>query len=405
MTEGALDGLKIVEWGEMITAPYCGKLAADLGAEVIKIEPPGTGDNARHAGPFFQDVPGLDRSGLFLYLNTNKLSITLDPTTETGRQVFLDLIAEADVVLENQKVGFPESIGLGYDALHEINPRLIVVSISPFGATGPYRDYQATDLVVGQMAGLGYLQPGKEEGTVDMPPIRPGGRQADFGAGLTAAAAMMHALFQRSVSGEGSHVDVSSVEAAIAGDTTIIGPYLEKGTVEHRLPVGNTDGIGVGGYRLPCKDGYLVFQTGTYGEWQTFVDVMGNPEWTQDERFQELEARSECFLGVRPELWDWTRTQEKQKLYHATQRRRLTTFPVNTPEDIVNSEHLNERGFFVEVDHPETGPIKYPGAPAIMHGTPWAIRSAAPSLGQHNKEVLNGRLGRSLDDLTASQAI
>ena len=177
MSAGALEGLRILEWGELASAPYCGKLAADMGAEVIKVEPPRRGDKARWIAPFFQDTPGLDRSGLFLYLNTNKLGVTLDPSNPPGRQLFLDLVAQVDVVIENQPMGYPDSIGLGYEAMRQANSKVVLVSISPFGASGPYRDYQATDLIIAQMSGLGYILPGRGRGPlIGLPSGRADGR-------------------------------------------------------------------------------------------------------------------------------------------------------------------------------------------------------------------------------------
>ena len=391
MSAGALDGLRILEWGELVSAPYCGKLVADMGAEVIKVEPPRQGDKARWLAPFFQDIPGPDRSGLFLYLNTNKLGITLDPSKPLGRQLFLDLVAQVDVVIENQPMGYPDSIGMGYEALHQASSNVVLLTISPFGASGPYRDYQATDLTIAHMSGFGYPQPGREEATPDRPPLRPGGRQTDFNAGLTAAVAMMHGLFQRQASGEGSYVDVSALEATAIVSASL-GAYLDDGPVLRRVPTG-TAAETTWVERLPTKDGYLNIQSITYQDWQALAEIMGNPQWAQGEQFQDVSVRAEYFRGRRPELWEWTRTQEKQKLYHALQRRRMVAMPINTAEDLLNSEQLNTRGFFVEVNTPETGPLKYPGAPAKYSKTPWSIRRPAPSLGQHNREVFCERLG------------
>ncbi len=399
MSTGALEGLRILEWGDMITAPYCGKLAADLGAEVIKLERPREGDKARWIAPFFQDIPGPDRSGLFLYVNTNKLGITLDPSRPTGRQLFLDLLKQVDVVVENQPVGFPDSVGLGYDVLRQVNDQVIQLSISPFGDTGPYKDYQATDLIIAQMSGLGYPQPGWEEATADRPPIRPGGRQADFGAGLTASVAMMHAVFQRQANGKGCYVDLSALDTAASSITTLLGPYLDGGRVARRVPAGTPAEQGGGGGRVPTKDGYLILSPRSWVDWQALVEIMGNPEWARGEQFQNAALRTQYITGVRPELWEWTRTQDKQSLYHAAQRRRITSFPVNSPEDIVNSEHLKAREFFVQVDHPETGPVKYLGAPAKFSKTPWSIRRPAPRLGEHNVEVYCNRMGYSREKL------
>ncbi len=397
---GPLDGVKVLEWGDVVTAPYCGKLLADLGAEVIKIELPGHGDKSRSIGPFFKDIPGLNRSGLFLYLNTNKLGVTLDPSTESGREIFLDLISKTDVVLENQPVDYRDSIGLSYDTLRKTNPGVILVSISPFGETGPYRNYQATDFIISQMGGPGYLQPGREEASVDHPPVRPGGRQGDFSTALAAAGSVMHGLFQRQKTSEGCHIDVSALDSVASGSNTLVGPFFGNGTVIRRESPNATGPVPLlRENKVPCQDGYLVLQPRSYEDWQALAEIMGNPEWAQGEQFRDGALRAEYVLGKRPELWDWTRTQEKQSLYHAAQRRRIVSFPINNAEDLFNSEHLRAREYFVEVDSPETGPLKYPGAPAKFSKTPWSIRRAAPSLGEHNHMIFCETLGLTPDHL------
>ena len=164
MDREALSGLKVLEYGEFICAPYCGKLLADLGAEVIKVEPPGLGDKARHWGPFPQDLPHPEKSGLFLYLNTNKLGVTLNLESAAGIKIFTELVKQVDVLVENNPPKEMEWLGLDYESLHQINPRLVVTSITPFGQTGPYHDYKGCDLISFHMSGEAYVNPAGGKG-------------------------------------------------------------------------------------------------------------------------------------------------------------------------------------------------------------------------------------------------
>ena len=210
---GALSDLRVVEYAHFISGPYCTKRLADLGAEVIKVEDPGGGDVARRTGPFLCDVPGPHRSGLFLYLNTNKLGVTLNIRSPAGLNLLKKLLAEADVFVENNPPAVARDLGIDYDSLKEINPRLVVTSITSFGQDGPYCAYNANDLISAHFGGVSYITPGRVSDTAKFPPLRPGGRQIDYIAGSTGALATMFAVFARRLSGKGQHVDVSEQEA------------------------------------------------------------------------------------------------------------------------------------------------------------------------------------------------
>ena len=215
MADSALSGLKVVELGDFIAAPYCAKLMADMGAEVIKIEPPGLGDSARRYGPFPNDEPHSERSLLFAYMNTSKLGITLDVTKPLGKRVFRELLKDADVLVEANPPKTMEELGLDYDSIKDVNPGLIVTSITPFGQTGPYRDYKATELVSFHIGGIGYPTPGDVVNPDTSPPMKAPGHQADIMAGVTGASASMTALFAREFTGEGQHIDVSEQETLL----------------------------------------------------------------------------------------------------------------------------------------------------------------------------------------------
>ncbi|MEE8397795.1 MAG: CoA transferase, partial [Desulfobacterales bacterium] len=213
MTDGALSDLRVIEFADFISGPFCAKLMADLGAEVIKIETPSSGDTARQTGPFPNDIAHPERSGLFLYLNTNKQSITLDPGTSAGADIFKELVKSADVLIENMPPSTMEGLGLDYESLRRINPGLIMTSITPFGQSGPYAHRKANDLICTQMSGLAYHTPSGGVDSPERPPLKPGGRQSDFIAGSTAAAATMFAVIARRTLGEGQHLDVSQHES------------------------------------------------------------------------------------------------------------------------------------------------------------------------------------------------
>ena len=215
MDNKALSGLSVVELGGFIPAPYCTKLMADLGASVVKIEPPGSGDPARKYGPFPDDIPNIEKSLLFAYLNTNKKSVTLDVKNTTGKKILMELIRDADILVESNSPKSMQELGLDYESLSSENKGLIVTSITPFGQNGPYRDYKANDLVSFHIGGIGYPTPGDVDDPDTNPPLKAPGHQADIMAGATGASGSMSALFAREMTGTGQHVDVSEQEALV----------------------------------------------------------------------------------------------------------------------------------------------------------------------------------------------
>ncbi|MBI2305326.1 MAG: CoA transferase [Chloroflexi bacterium] len=402
MSQSALSDLKVVEYGQFISAPYCAKRLASLGAEVVKVEPPGVGDMARRMGPFRDDIPHPERSGLFLYLNMNKLGTTLDVANPRGKKIFLALIKDADILVENNPPQRMEELGLDYPHLREANPRIIMTSITPFGQTGPYRDYKGNDLIAFHTSGMAYDTRGPVADPNAIPPIKAGGRQADYTGGVLGAAATMSALFYRHLTDEGQHVDVSQQEALAiflrAGILSYTG--YDPSHIRRPLPKGPQP---IGGFLpytpLPCKDGMICFQSIEEYQWWNFVEIMGNPEWAADERFVDNTTRRDNMDALYPLLAQWTMQHTREEIYHAAQANHCTVFPVNTVEDLFKARQLQEREFFVELEHPEAGPLRYPGAPYKLSETPAQINSAAPLLGQHNEEILCQRLGYSPEEL------
>jgi len=397
MTKGALSDLKVIEWGEFISAPYCAKLLADLGAEVIKIEAPGVGDEARRFGPFPGDVPHPEKSGLFLYCNTNKLGITLDVRKATGKKILLTLIKEADIFIENHPPQEMEKLDLDFESLKKINPKLIMTSLTPFGQTGPHRNYKATDLVSFHMGGYGYHITGAVDDPNSDPPLKPRGHHANFAAGITGAAATLSAVFARKKTDRGQHVDISEQEAQVPFVFGNVANYTYEGKGNNRSRSKNppTGIVAV----LPAKDGAVSISPRENHLWARWVEVMGNPEWAKDERFKDRASRVKHWSDLQPLIAEWTKEHPKDEIYRTAQAKRVPVFPVNTIEAVFQAEQFTARGFFKEIDHPVAGTLTYPTAPYQFSRTPWEVIKPAPLLGEHNEAILCQRLGYSKSDL------
>jgi len=397
----ALGGVKVIEYAENVAGPYCGKLLADFGAEVIKIEGLHVGDPSRKKGPFPGDIPHQEKSGLFLYLNTNKYGITLDLESIAGQEVFTKLINDADILIEDKPPGGMERLGLGFEALRKVNPALIVVSITPFGQTGPHAGYKAYPLNSVHCGMLGYLTPWVSRWP-EREPIQPGGHLGEYGCGLSAATATLAVLYLQRFTGKGQHIDISKQEAIIALNRVNAPQFPNEGQSDTRF----VNLSGLLGDIVPCKDGHIVFQINETHHWQGFVKLIGSPEWALDPIYLNGEERGKRFrTEIRPRIVEWARDYTKEELYHRGQAANCPFAVVNSPEDVVNSEHLKERGFFVEVDHPAAGKIKQAGAPFILSETPWKIERPAPKLGEHNQEILCNKLGYSKLELLAYRSL
>jgi crotonobetainyl-CoA:carnitine CoA-transferase CaiB-like acyl-CoA transferase len=390
----ALSGLKVVEYAHFIAGPYCAKMMAGLGAEVIKVEEP-EGDPARQRGPFLDDLPHPERSGLFLYLNANKLGVTLNLRCATGLEMFQRLVAQADVLIEDSPPALARELGIHYQAFREVNPALVMTSITDFGQSGPYRDYKSCNLVANHMGGIGYLTPGIMPSLEEGSPLKGGGHQADFMAALSAAIVTMAAVYERRRTGEGCHLDLSEYEAVAAIAGRDIAAYSYEGTLPQRHKAMATGSFGL----VPCRDGYFQVHCRRNEEWRSFLEVLGCPELVSDERFLTPELRTENWSVLKPLLAQHAMHQSKEELYRRLQARRLACAPANTIADAFDSPHLATRGFPVNIEHPAAGRVRYPGGPYLLSQTPWQVERPAPLLGQHNEEVFCERLGFSKEEL------
>ena len=385
---GALASLKIIEIGELASAPYAAKLMADMGAEVIKIERPRVGDRARTRGPFPGGAPHPEKSGLSLYLNTNKLGITLDISRPEGFLLLERLAADADVLIHNVAPPDMDRVGLSFERMHKVNPRLVMTSITPFGVTGPRRDRRAEELTVWSAGGVCVLN-GAGPDYPELPPLKTFGNQAGFQGAVHGAVATMGAVLAQLRDNEGQHVDVSCQEA-IASQLELTfeyWPYMKAiATRLGKKPIQPLEA-------MQCKDGWIYVCCVEEHQWQAFVDLMGNPGWAGEEIFADRLKRGENWEALKIFVEEWVSQQTARDLYEKAQARRIPFAPVSTMGDLLNSPHLKARGFFVEIAQPVAGAHLYPGAPLQYGATPWAIRLPAPTLGQHNRAVLGGRLG------------
>jgi crotonobetainyl-CoA:carnitine CoA-transferase CaiB-like acyl-CoA transferase len=394
MVERALDGVKVIEYASFVAGPYCAKLLADLGAEVIKIEPPGIGDEARARGPFLHDIPHPDLSGLFLYLNGNKLGVTLNLDSATGRAIFKRLVASSDVLIEDHPPGKMAEMGLGYDILSGLNPRLIVMSVTPFGQTGPYRDYKAYYLNTFHASGAGYLLPSSSP-NLDREPIKGPGFLGEYDAGLCAAVAILGALYWRGASGLGQHIDVSKQEALMALEKMELARFHDEGKNPSRGPAG----------RPPMKfirskdGGLLLLEAPRDNQWQGLVALMGNPDWAKDEKFSTEQGRRENGDELRGHLAEWAQDYTADELFHGVQSKQCPAAPVNSVEEFLSSPQIKAREFLTEIDHPVAGKLAYPSSPYHFSETPSRVERPAPLVGQHNEEIFGHRLGYTREDL------
>ena len=388
----ALSGLRVLEIGAMVAVPYCGKLLASLGTDVVKIEPPKVGDPSRRRGPFPGDVPHPERSGTFLYLNTGKRGVTLDVDDPQGRDMLRQLAVDADVILHDFRPSLAASPGMRRDSLAKINPSIIVAAITPFGTTGPNAEYAAHDVNVFHAGGEGNLLPnGLALDTFpDRAPIRAGGMMASYQGGLTAAVGVLAAVIAQWADGTGQAVESSMQEAQLAIGYLPMQRLEAEGVVETRF----SRFFRMGGV-MPASDGYIELLTLESRQWEGLVRLLGGPKWATPEKFQDPATHGP---EINENLRRWTSGHTREWLYREGQAHGVPIAPYLSPSEVYQSTQQRERGFFIEVSHPDAGPYEYAGSPFRMSETPPQVRRA-PLLGEHNAGVY-GALGYSSEDLT-----
>jgi crotonobetainyl-CoA:carnitine CoA-transferase CaiB-like acyl-CoA transferase len=409
MARQPFEGIKAVEYATFIAAPYCARFLADFGAEVIKIEEPGSGDESRRRGPFPKDEPHPEKSGLFCYLNWNKFGVTLNIGESSGREIFERLIKEADVLIEDTLPGKDAKLGIDYKTLSKLNPRLIVTSITPFGKTGSYKNYKAYPLTLAHGSGAGYLLPCGDTYLAypDREPIKSGGFVGEYNAGETAIIATIAALYWREISGKGQYVDVSRREAITSLSRYELSNY-NKGFIENRasrtFPIGGL---------MCCKDGFVEISLMNKQAWLGLIKLIGNPEWAQKEEYQfekiirgfmkQEEVDQQKKQEVNDFITCWMLEHTKDEIYHQGQACGVAVTKVANTQDVVESRQYNARNYFITIDHPELGSVKFPSWPCKFSQTSPAIHRPAPLLGEHNEQVYT-QLGYSAQDLVCLKA-
>jgi len=374
-----LQGVKVLELGNMVSAAYATKLMADLGADVIKVEEP-AGDLARQRGPFPQGVPDPEKSGLFLSLNTNKRGCTLDLRKDPD--TLSQLVTWADVLIHNYAPSEMAALGIDYDTFRAINPRLIMCSITPFGLTGPHKDYNAHEITYAHGSGWAWLSPGGSD-RPDLPPLKAFGQQCGFQTGLLASTATLAAYFRTLDTGAGEHIDLAA-QASVASFVEMnVYFYDYLGKIASRLGRKILAPMGI----YECQDGAIMLLTAQPDQLQRLVEFMGNPEWAQQDYWKSPFTLARHLDVVDPHLRAWIKGWKVADLFHAAQARRICAAPVCTMADLATQEQLQARKFFIEVAHPRAGTLTYLGAPYQLHEPWWSVRRPAPLLGEHNPEV------------------
>jgi CoA:oxalate CoA-transferase len=403
------EGIKVVEYASNIAAPYCARLLADFGAEVIKVEEPGLGDASRKRGPFPADVPDSEKSGLFSYLNWNKKGLTLNLKDDSGREIMGRLLKEADVLIEDTLPGQDAELGLDYKTLAKLNPKLIVTSITPFGKTGIYKDFKAYPLNLAHGSGAAYVLPCGDtyQAYPDREPIKTGGNLYEYNCAEDAVLATVAALFWRERGGTGQQVDISRREAIASLSRYEFARY-NQGFIENR----NSRSFPVGGL-MCCKDGFVEIMLMEEKNWKSLLKLMGNPEWADKEEYQFEKVvkgfgkQEEMNLKVKEEVNDyitcWMLEHTKEEIYHQGQAVGACVTMVATTRDVFESKQMKARDYFVEVDHPRLGKYQYPTWPYKFSGSSPKIERPAPLLGQHNEEVLT-KLGYSKQEMVQLKA-
>jgi CoA:oxalate CoA-transferase len=391
LTQKALAGIRILDLTHVLAGPYCSMLFADLGAEVIKIEPP-DGEMIRDNPPRVETGKGgpheRSRSAYFLSLNRNKYGITLNLKNPQAVKILKDLVKISDVVLENYAPGVTKRLGIDYPVLSGVNPRIIMCSISGFGQWGPHSQKTAFDIVAQATSGLMSVT-----GYPDTPPTKVGTSLGDINAAVHAAFGIMAALWHREKTGEGQYIDVSMQEAMVS----IMEGAVVRWTVGREIlsPIGshNTNESPMAAYR--CKDGYIIIGTVGNEHWERFCRAVGKPEWVKDPGYATKGLRWAKKWELAKEIEKVTTQYTVKEMEEKLDRERVANSPVLNIQQVVEDPHLKARGYFLEVEHPVIGRAKISGFPYKLGKTPGEIDRPSPLVGEHNELILGKCLGIS----------
>lgn len=392
---GILDGIRVLDLSRNVAGPFASKLFADYGAAVLKVEPP-EGDPSRLAGPFPGDEPDSEASGLFLHLNTNKRAVTLDISRSAGQSIVRRLAGDVDIVIEDFAPGQLDEWGIGWETLSEGRTDLVMASITPFGQSGPWRDYRGSEITLQAMGGPMHLN-----GHAEKEPIKLAGNVAHYHAGASAALAVMLARFRVEMGGEGDHVDLAVYETQNGfrdRRTVYMTGSAYTGVSARRRVPGQQMATGV----RPCLDGYVNILGGAK-HFEKLLDIIDRPDLKGHPQIAVAPVeRDPAFVEeVEASYLGWLMRTPKSEVIATVQEAGILSGAIYTIEDLLKDPHYAQRGFWDEIDHPATGPLTYPGRQLIFSETPRERPRRAPLLGEHNSEVYTDQLGMSEGELAS----
>ncbi len=391
---GPLEGIRILDLSWILSGPFCSMVLSDLGADVIKIEQPGTGDKARGNGPFLGEY-----SAYFMGINRGKRSVALNLASPRGKELFIDMVRQADVVLENFRPGAMDRLGLGYEALQHHNPRLVYAAISGFGQTGPYARRPALDVIVQGMGGMLSVT-----GDAGGPPVRPGASLGDITASLFAAIGILAALHERERSGRGQAIDVGMMDCQVSILENALGRYFATGEVPG--PLGTRHPVATPFQAFETRDGHVTvaIMGGPVDQWPLFCAAIDHPELIDDERFDSGWLRTQNYAFLEPVFEEAMRRKTTQEWIDELSAMGIACGPVQDIAQVVADPQVAHRRMVTEVAHPVLGQVKATGNPVKMSRTPSEPQGPAPDLGEHTAQVLRELLGLSAQEVDALAA-
>nr|MBF0686094.1 CoA transferase [Pseudomonas sp.] len=401
---GALSHIRVLDLSRVLAGPWAGQILGDLGAEVIKVERPGTGDDTRHWGPpFLKDAEGENTAEAAYYLtaNRNKQSLTLDFTRPEGQRIIRELVAQCDVLLENFKVGGLAAYGLDYQSLKEVNPRLVYCSITGFGQDGPYASRAGYDYMIQGLGGLMSLT-GRAEGEEGAGPVKVGVALTDILTGLYATVGVLAALNHREQSGVGQHVDTAllDVQVACLGNQAL--NYLTTGVAPKRM--GNAHPNIVPYQDFPTADGDIILTVGNDSQFRKFAEVAGHPEWADDPRFASNKARVAHRAELIPLIRQATVFRTTAQWLTALEQAGVPCGPINDLAQVFADPQVQHRGLRLEMPHPLAGMVPQVASPLRLSASPVDYRAPPPLLGEHSEALLQRLLGMDGERIAALRA-
>ena len=385
--EGPLKGIRVLDLTRILAGPYAAMILRDLGAEVIKIEQPVVGDEARGIGPFKNDF-----SLYFMSINRGKKSLTLNLKSQSGKDIFVNLVKKSDILLENFRPGAMKKLGLDYEFLKTHHPSLLYAACSGFGQTGPYAGRGAYDMIIQGMGGMISIT-----GEPDRPPVRVGTSISDLTAALFTAIGILSALRHRDQTGEGQFIDVGMLDCQVAILENALVRYLSTGDVPQ--PLGRRHPTITPFEAFESADGYVVIAMGNNVLWKKFCEYVNRPELIDDERFCTNAARTENHENLFPILAEIMRQRSTDQWVAALEDIGVPCGPVNTVDKVASDPQVLAREMIVEVEHEMTGTIGIPGVPIKLSETPGRVDAPAPNLGEHSEEILTELLGMRSDEV------